>query len=102
MLNAAKLLISYVSGRTIEEFFEDVFFQDAVTRRMEVLGEAARRVSNPTGLEITDIAWHQIIGMRNVLAHKYDDIDLEVVWRVIQVELPRLIPVLENAIAERN
>jgi uncharacterized protein with HEPN domain len=102
MLNAAKLILIYTSGKTFQEFFEDTFFQDAVTRRIEILGEAARRVSNLTRAEIPDIAWHQIVGMRNVIAHEYNDIDLEVVWRVIQVELPRLIPILEKVIADRT
>ena len=102
MLTAIQLIQDYTSHKTQQDLEEDQLLQDAVTRRIEILGEAARRISEKTRSELPDIAWHQIIGMRNILAHEYDDIDLDVVWRVIQKELPKLIPILEREIATRT
>jgi uncharacterized protein with HEPN domain len=96
ILTSAKLAISYTCGKTEQDFQNDLLLQDGVTRRIEILGEAARRVSEETRMKIPSISWYQIIGMRNILAHKYDDIDLDVVWRVVQLELPKLIATLEE------
>jgi uncharacterized protein with HEPN domain len=102
MLTAIQLIQSYTLGKSQQDLGKDQLLQDAVTRRIEILGEAARRVSEKMRSEMPDIPWYQIIGMRNILAHEYDDIDLDIVWRVIQQELPILIPILEREIAKRT
>jgi uncharacterized protein with HEPN domain len=66
-----------------------------VVRRLELIGEAATRVTPSTRLAHPSIAWHQIIGMRNRLAHEYFRVDLELVWHVVTNELPALISALE-------
>ena len=63
-----------------------------------MVGEAARRVSPPTRETTKDIPWEQMIGLRNVMIHDYDDIDLQVVWDTVQTDLPPLIEKLKKLI----
>lgn len=69
--------------------------QDAVIRRLLVIAEAARRVSDTTRQELPNVSWQEINGMRNRLVHEYDDINLNIVWDVVQFEIPSLIEALE-------
>ena len=69
----------------------DTQCQDSVIRRIEIIGEAARRISPEIRTAYPDIPWTEMIGMRNLMIHDYDDIDLEIVWSTVQRDLPRLI-----------
>jgi uncharacterized protein with HEPN domain len=60
-----------------------------------VIEEAARRVSDTTRQEQVDISWAEINGMRNRLVHEYDAVDFDIVWDVVQNEIPRLIAILK-------
>lgn len=91
MLNAAQLAQSFVRGIDWEVFEQDLMRQAAVIRQLEIIGEAARRISTETQAAIPSIPWAKVIGMRNRLIHEYDAIDLE-------VALPGLITAVEQAI----
>lgn len=67
----------------------------AVVRAIEVLGEAANKVSEDVRTANTDIPWKGIVGMRNRLIHAYFDIDTDMVWETVQVEIPAILPYLE-------
>jgi len=95
ILEAAKLALRYVAGRTQEEFLQDTLCQDAVIRRLEIIGEAARRLSREARTALPELTWNAMIGMRNILIHEYDDVDLSVVWDTVQNDLPTLIKVIE-------
>ncbi len=98
MLNAAKLAQDFVADVNWEAFEIDLMRQAAVTRQIEIIGEAARRISTETHAAIPNIPWHKIIGMRNRLIHEYEDLDIETIWNTIQIALPQLIIVLEKTI----
>ncbi len=91
MLNAARLAQDFVTGINWETFEADLMRQSAVTRQIDVIGEAARRISAESQAEISDIPWPQIIGMRNRLIHEYDDLDFETIWNTTKIFLPKLI-----------
>ncbi|MBI3960285.1 MAG: DUF86 domain-containing protein [Chloroflexi bacterium] len=95
MLTAAKLAVAYVSGWDQESFLQDTQLQDSVIRRLEIIGEAARRISSETQAGLPSISWKDMIGMRNRMIHNYDDIDLYIVWQTVQHDLPRLIALIE-------
>lgn len=80
IFRAAKLALSYLEGKTKDEFYSNIQCQDAVIRRLEVIGEAARRVSSAATAELPDLPWKKIVGMRNIMIHEYDDVDLAIVW----------------------
>lgn len=96
MLKAAKLAQEFVTNVDWDEFQTDLMRQSAVTRQLEIVGEAARRISEESKAEIPEIPWRQIIGMRNRIAHEYDRINSITLWNTIQLALPELISALEN------
>ena len=73
--------------------------QDAVVRRFEIIGEAARHLSPATLNAMPDIPWKLIVGMRNLLIHDCDDVDPRRVWKDAQDDLPPLIARLEAYLA---
>ncbi len=96
ILEAAKLALEYVGDKTREEFFGDLQCQDAVIRRLEIIGEASRRISEETRAAFPDLPWSDMVGMRNVIIHEYDDVDLVIVWETVHNDLPPLIDALEK------
>jgi len=72
--------------------------QLALTRLVEVVGEAANRVSPAAQREHPEIPWPQIIGMRNRLIHGYDVIDYDLLWDTVTADLPPLIAALERIV----
>jgi uncharacterized protein with HEPN domain len=95
MLQSAELVATYTSGCSKDQFVEDIQLQDSVIRRLLVIAEAARRVSEATRQTLPNIAWAEINGMRNRLVHEYDDVNLNIVWDVIQTEIPTTIAILK-------
>lgn len=91
ILQAARLAVSYVAGVSEDEFLRDIQRQDSVIRRIEIIGEAARRISPATREAFPSIPWSDIVGMRNLMIHKYDDVDLRIVWQTVWHDLPELI-----------
>ena len=87
-----------MSEKSPEDFLKDSQCQDAVIRRLEIIGEAARRISPETRARLPQLPWEAMIGMRNILIHEYDDVDLMIVWDTVQKDLPRLVANLENVI----
>ena len=98
MLKAAKLAQAFVEDVDWDAFQFDLMRQSAVTRQLEIIGEAARRISEASQAERPEIPWHQIIGMRNRIAHEYDRINLSTRWDTVQLALPALIAILEAII----
>lgn len=102
MLQSAELIMTYMNQCKEDEFIDNVQLQDSVIRRLLVIAEAARRVSEVTRQTLPNIAWQEINGMRNRLVHDYDDVNLNIVWDVVQFEIPPLIVELESQIPPEN
>ncbi|HIJ64426.1 MAG TPA: DUF86 domain-containing protein [Candidatus Hydrogenedentes bacterium] len=98
MLVAARDAVSYVSELTQQQFEQSRLHQDAVFKTLEVIGEAAGRVTDQTRSRHPEMPWVQIIGMRNRLVHAYFDVDLRKVWDTAQNDIPRLIALLESLV----
>src|SRR5947209_8779299 len=96
MLDAARAALGFAAGRTPDDLSDDLMFQFALVRALEVVGEAAARLSEPTRNSRPEIPWAAIVGMRNRLVHGYFDVDLEIVWRTATESLPALIVTLES------
>ena len=94
ILKAAKLIESYVAGTSEEEFRADSQKQDAVIRRIEIIGEATSRLSEKTRAEVPDLPFRKMRGMRNIVAHDYANVDVGIVWEVATVHLPIVSSVL--------
>jgi Uncharacterized conserved protein len=89
MLEAIGRVLEYTEGGE-KEFRNDRKTQDAVLRNLETLGEAAKHVNGETRSLAPDTPWREITGFRDVLAHDYLEVDLNLVWNVIDSELPGL------------
>jgi uncharacterized protein with HEPN domain len=96
MLDAARHLWRMWQGRSLDELLGDRTLQWATDRGFNIIGEAARRVSDGTKNAHTEIDGRRIVGLRNVVVHNYDEVDYARHWRVIQHDLPRLIDELEK------
>jgi uncharacterized protein with HEPN domain len=77
-------------GVTQNAFLEDRTKQDAVIRRLEIIGEATKHIPEKFRDAHPDIPWKRMAGMRDVLIHDYLGVDLAIVWNVVQRELPEL------------
>jgi uncharacterized protein with HEPN domain len=69
-------------------FFADTKTQDAVIRNIEVIGEATKNLSDVLKAAHTDVPWRQIAGMRDTLIHRYFGVKLDLVWQVVEADLP--------------
>lgn len=98
MLTYAQTVADMVRGLTREEYLIDRIRQLAVERAIEVIGEAARQVSDACQQAHPEIPWRPIIAQRHVLAHDYGEVDHERLWRVAAVHVPELIDQLRPLI----
>ena len=96
MLNSLELIEKYLSGKSKEEFLTSVQLQDAVIRRLEIIGEAVKNLPEDVVKDFPDLPWKQIAGMRDILIHQYFGVDLDLTWEVIQVEMTKLHPKLKT------
>lgn len=90
ILDAIKQIGSYVKEIDQPHFREDKLLQDGVIRQLEIIGEASGKLSPELRQKNTDVSWSEIIGLRNRIVHAYFSIDLEIVWEIVQNDLPIL------------
>ncbi|MEO0706653.1 MAG: DUF86 domain-containing protein [Cyanobacteria bacterium J06649_5] len=95
ILEAIQLINQYIKGINQEQFEENVEKQDAILRRIPIIGEATKRLTTEFRAEHQEIPWKEIAGMRDILSHDYDEVDLEEVWSVIQNNLPSLLAYIQ-------
>jgi len=99
ILECADRIADYTRGGR-EEFLSDTKTQDAVIRNFEIIGEAAKRVSDGVRGLAPDIPWRRIGGFRDILIHQYEGVDLHAVWLVVERELPSLKRSIEHVLAQ--
>jgi uncharacterized protein with HEPN domain len=96
ILDSAKAIQKYVAGVTRDQFMANTEKQDAVLRRLEIIGEAASRLSPETQALFPNLPFRAMRGMRNIIIHDYGDIDLDQVWTTLTKDLDELIVTLEQ------
>ena len=96
MLDAARAIMQFTQGRSLEDLLADRMLRSAVERNLEIIGEAARHVSLGARENNPDIPWASIIGLRNIVAHEYGEIRYEKLWAICMNRLPALIRGLED------
>jgi len=100
MLEAANDALSFVEGRTRDDLRSSRLLVSALTRQIEIVGEAASRTSPGCRMAIPGIPWPVVVGIRNRLIHAYFDVDLEIVWTTVTADFPDMVRVLESVLAE--
>lgn len=98
MLEAAETAIRFVTGRQREDLDSDQMLQFALVRAVEIIGEAAARVAEPSRAALPQVPWSLIVSVRNRLVHAYYDINHDVLWKTVMEELPDLVKVLRVAL----
>ena len=94
--DAIKKIETYVRGLSFTAFEKNLLVQDGVIREFEVIGEAAKHLSDAFKLKHPEIPWREVTDMRNKLVHEYFDVDTELVWTTIAQDLPKLKRAVEN------
>ena len=98
MLDYARRALTALEGRSREVLDTDTVLVAALERFVEVIGEAASRLSETTRESSPEVPWREIIAMRNRLVHGYFAVDLDILWTVVNDDLPELIDALERLI----
>ena len=98
MLDAARMVQELTCDHDFARYSKDRRTQLAVERSLEIIGEAAGRVSDLFREDHLEIPWRQIIGQRNILIHEYGEIKQERIWKVVKENIPQLIKQLEPLI----
>lgn len=99
MRDHAREALEMSRGRVQEDVVSDRMLQLALTRLLEIVGEAAARVSDTCRQKAPEVPWAKITGMRNRLIHGYDNVDLKVLWDTVTENLGPLLVSLDEAIA---
>ena len=93
---------SYVQDTTRLQFETDRMRFDAVVRNLEVIGESVKRVPDSIRENYPSVAWRKIAGLRDRLIHAYFDIDIDIIWDIVQSELPTLKNEIQRIINEQH
>ena len=99
ILQAARLIASYLRDTSEADFLAASEKQDAVIRRIEIIGEATAHLTATTRQAIPELPFRKMRGMRNIVAHDYANVDLKIVWEVGIVHVPEICAVLEKFFA---
>jgi len=95
MVNAICRVQNFTANMTKDDYLDSALVQSAVERQLEILGEAARRLSDEFQQAHPEIDWRRIIGLRNILIHRYDEIRQRTIWQTLISELEPLLSQLE-------
>jgi uncharacterized protein with HEPN domain len=99
MIEACEAAMEFVSGKTRTDLDNDVMLEFALARAIEVVGEAAARLSASARDQMSEVQWQSVIGMRNRLIHAYFDIDPDIIWRTATAEIPVLLRHHKSAVS---
>ncbi len=102
--SAAEAIERYTGGVTLEQFRQDEMRQDAVVRRIEIMGESADRLMKADGnhhASFPGLPLRDIKDMRNIVAHGYDAVDLDIIWDTATFDIPALRRQIDLLIADR-
>lgn len=97
LIDAAETAIRFVRGRTRADLDNDEMLTLALTKLVEIVGEAAKQVTAETRQSLPEVPWSAAARMRDRLVHHYFDIDLDVLWSTIEVDLPALLTTVPQA-----
>ena len=90
ILDAIAEIQVYTKEATFHTFLQNSMMHSACIRQLEIIGEAASRLSDELRRETKNIVWREIIGLRNILIHDYFGVDLNIIWEIIKNDIPKL------------
>ncbi|MCG9887292.1 MAG: DUF86 domain-containing protein [Cyanobacteria bacterium] len=96
IIQAGQLILQFAQGLDRAQLRADLRTQSAILYQIAVMGEATKRLSKEFRDQHPEVPWGDMAGMRDIIAHQYDQIDLDIVWQVIQQNIPKLLATLMN------
>jgi len=99
---AIRLIREYTAGVSFEAFSDDAEKQDAVIRRLEIIGEAVKNLPQDLRTKYPNIPWREIAGARDVLIHEYFRVDLVLAWEMVQDDLPKLASDIDEILSSEE
>ena len=102
IVTAADRIASYVEDITRSEFEADRMRIDAVIRNLQIIGEAVKKTPDSIQKEYPNIPWQEIAGLRNRVTHVYFNVDINIIWDVVQFELPILKTQIQQILKEKS
>jgi uncharacterized protein with HEPN domain len=90
ILDSIVKIEQFIGDYNQNEFNDNIQLQDAVVRRIEIIGEATKNLSKGFTTKYLDIPWKEIVGVRDRIIHRYFGVDLEIIWEIIKKDLPDL------------
>ncbi len=96
ILAHAQEAVAIAEGKTRTDLDQDRLLNLALTRLVEIIGEAANRVPEEVQAQYLELPWMQMIGARNRLIHGYDNVDFDILWAIITDDLPGLVRQLKS------
>ena len=102
MLEAGRRILVYTGGQNYAAFKKDFKTQDAVLRNLEILGEAAKHIPDEVSAQYPDLPWREMAGTGDRLIHHYFGVNLDVVWGIVELELPGVVAELGVILGQDN
>jgi uncharacterized protein with HEPN domain len=100
ILESIHVLAEYVLGADLERLLTNRMMQDAIIRRLTIIGEAATNLSAGLKSRYSDVPWRLMADLRNVIVHEYHRVDWQIVWDVVTRDLPPLAPTIETVASD--
>lgn len=102
ILDCISKIQAYTAGLTLEQFQNDALRIDAVIRNFEIIGEAAGYIPLEVQEKYPELAWLEMRGMRNIMAHEYFGVSIPIIWQTIQNDLPALAEGMSRILREHE
>ena len=102
ILQAIKKIEKYTNGLNCERFRSDEKSVDAVIRNLEIIGEASKNITSELKNKFPQIPWKKMMGLRNIVAHEYFSIDLNIIWEIASKNLPEVKPRIERILKKET
>jgi len=96
MIEALKRIENYASGINYRSFTKDTKTQDAIVRNLEIIGEATKKIPAMIRQKNSREPWRRMAGLRDILIHDYFGVNYEIVWGIVQNDLPAVLPLLKK------
>jgi uncharacterized protein with HEPN domain len=90
ILESIEAIEEFSKDLSLEELYKNRLKKSAIIREIEIIGEAAKNISNDFTKKYPEIPWKNIIGTRDIMAHKYFGVNIEVVWKIVTQDIPQL------------
>jgi uncharacterized protein with HEPN domain len=100
MRTSCEKVLRYTRRLTVDQFMQDEKTFDAVVRNLEIIGEAAKHIPREMRTRYPQVEWRKIAGLRDVIAHEYFGIDLDILWDIVENQVPPLLENLQRILTE--